>query len=102
MESQPEPDAARLAGAREHVHTFMIKKQRFTTALFWLTGLFEAVFLVVMLVLVDFKDPLQVLVLCGFVFLYCPLITFTWRNSIKIDHLYYRLLDELKYGPREE
>jgi hypothetical protein len=28
------------------------------------------------------------------------MITFTWRNAVKIDHMYYRLIEELKYGDR--
>ena len=50
-----------------------------------------------MLVFMDFGDRLQWFLFFGFLLVYSPMITFTWRNAVKIDHLYYRLVDELKY-----
>jgi hypothetical protein len=98
MEYEPEPDAARLADAREHVHTFLVKKRRFAAGLFWLAGLFEVAFFLLMLAFMDFGDRFHWFLFFGFLLVYSPMITFTWRNAIKIDHLYYRLIDELKYG----
>ena len=97
MTNELEPDTTRLAGAREAVQTFLVRKERFSTGLFVLAGIFEVGFFVLMLVFMDFGDSLQRFLLCGFLWVYCPLITFTWRNATKIDHLYYRLVDELKY-----
>jgi len=98
MEGEATPDAQRLADAREHVHTFLNRKQRFAQGLFWLAGLFEVGFFVGMLVFMDFGDRFHWFLFFGFLLVYSPMITFTWRNAVKIDHLYYRLVDELKYG----
>jgi hypothetical protein len=63
-----------------------------------LAGLFEVGFFILMLVCMDFGDRFHWFLFFGFLMVYTPMITFTWRNAIKIDHLYYRLIDELKYG----
>jgi hypothetical protein len=98
MTNEPEPDVARLASARGEVQTFLVKKERFAKQLWVLAGLFEALFFVLMLAFMDFGDPLYRFLFVGILLVYTPIITFTWRNAVKIDHLYYRLIDELKYG----
>jgi hypothetical protein len=98
MEDEATPDAARLSAARDHVHTFMIRKQRFATGLFVLAGFFEVGLFVLMLMFMDFGSREHWFFFFGFLLVYSALITFTWRNAVKIDHLYYRIVDELKYG----
>ena len=98
MANEPEPDAARLDSARQEVQGFLVKKKRFAAQLWVLAGFFEAVFFILMLVFMDFGDQLYRFLFVGILLIYTPIITFTWRNAVKIDHLYYRLVDELKYG----
>ncbi len=98
MRDEAQPDAARLAAARENVHTFMIKKERFATALWVLGGFFEASLFVALLIFMDFDNREHWFFFSGFLMVYAPLITFTWRNAVKMDHMYYRLIEELKYG----
>ncbi len=100
MADEAQPDAARLAAAREHVHTFMIKKERFAKALWGLAAFFEISLFVLLLVFMDFDNREHWFFFFGFLMVYAPLITFTWRNAVKIDHMYYRLIEELKYGDR--
>ncbi len=100
MEDEAQPDAARLATAREHVHTFMIKKGRFAAALWVAAGFFEVSLFVLLLVFMDFDNREHWFFFFGFLMVYTPMITFTWRNAVKIDHMYYRLIEELKYGDR--
>ncbi len=92
-----EPDAARLREARGNVQSFLVKKKRLTTGAFIVAGFFECFFFVMMLCFMDFKDQLYWFLFSGFCMVYMPLIVFSWRNAVKIDHLYYRLIDELKY-----
>jgi L-asparagine transporter-like permease len=98
MADEAQPDAARLDAAREHVHTFMIKKERFAKALWVVAGFFELLFFVLLLVFMDFDNREHWFFFFGFMMVYTPLITFMWRNAVKIDHMYYRLVEELKYG----
>lgn len=97
MLKEPEPDPKKLLAARLAVHGFIVRKQRALTALFVATFAAEALFLVLLLVFMDFDSRLNWFLLFGFLLIYGPLILFSWHNSIKIDHIYYRLLDELKY-----
>ncbi len=98
MENETQPDAARLAAAREHIHTFTVKKERFAMGLWVLAGFFEVSLFVLMLAFMDFDNREHWFFFFGFLMVYSPLITFTWRNAVKIDHMYYRLIEELKYG----
>jgi hypothetical protein len=70
---------------------------RSTTALFWIAGCCEALFGLGMLYCMDWHDRFHWFLLCGFLMVYMPLVLMTWRNSVKMDHLYYRLVDELKF-----
>lgn len=97
MTDGPEPDAQRLEAARDTVQTFLRRKRRWTVALFWVAGFFEAIFGIGMLIFMDWKDRTHWFLLFGFLTVYTPLITMTWRNFIKIDALFYRLVEELKY-----
>ena len=93
------PDAAKLRAAREDVQSFLKRKSAWSKALFVATGLSELCFLALMFFFVDFGDPTHRLIFVSVMFVYCPLIMFVFRNSIRIDQLYYRLIDELKYNP---
>ena len=91
------PDAARLRAAREEVQTFLERKSSWSKALFILTALSEICFFVLMLMFMDFGDQTHRFIFFSVMFVYCPLIMFVFRNSVRIDQLYYRLVDELKY-----
>ena len=97
MSTTIEPDAKRLEQSRNTVQTFLRRKKRFSTALFILAGVFEITFFVLMLAFMDFGEQLYWFLFFGLCMVYCPLITFAWRNSVKIDQLFYRLVEELKY-----
>ncbi len=97
MTDRPTPDRHELDSARAAVQTFLHRKKRWSTALFWVAGAFEALFSVGMLVFMDWHDRFHWFLLCGLLLVYTPLVTMTWRNAIKMDHLFYRLVDELKY-----
>ena len=97
MLDEREPDAARLAMTRQSVRTYLRQKRRATTLLFWATLAAEAVFLGLMLLFMDFHNQLYWFLLFGLMLVYAPLILFSWHNSVKLDHVYYRLLDDLKY-----
>ena len=98
MPNTPPPDEARLAAARQTVQTFLRRKERLTRGLFWLAALAEVGLFVLLLILMDWGDRLHWILFVGLCAVYTPLITFTWRNAVLIDRLYYRLLDDLKYG----
>lgn len=98
MIREREPDSARLLAARQVVTSFLTKKKRTATLLFYGTLTAEATFLVAMLACMDFGSRLHWFLFFGFMFIYAPLILFSWHNAVKIDHLYYRLIDDLKYG----
>jgi len=100
MSQGPEPDPARLEAARSSVQTFLVRKKRLATGLFVLAGFCECVFGVGMLVFMDWHDRFHWFLLCGFLTVYFPLVVMAWRNAVKMDHLYYRLVDELRYGGR--
>lgn len=91
------PDDARLAAARDTVQTFLKRKRRMTTVLWWAAGTAELIFGVLMFVFMDWHDRFHWFLLFGFLTVYTPIITMTWRNAQMIDLLYYRLVDELKY-----
>ncbi|MFC1641981.1 hypothetical protein ACFL5O_04730 [Myxococcota bacterium] len=102
MFKEPEPNVTRLKIAREAVQSYIVKKKRSTTALLVATLVAEASFLGLLLVCMDFHSRLDWFLLYGFLLIYAPLILFSWHNSEKIDHVYYRLLEELKYGHRDD
>ena len=91
------PDAARLKAAREEVETFMERKSAWSKALFILTASCEVGFFVLMLLFMDFGDHLHRFIFFTAMFIYCPLIMLVYRNSVRIDQLFYRLVEELKY-----
>jgi hypothetical protein len=97
MANEREPDESRLKAARDVVSSFLVKKKRSATLLLILTMAAETIFLAAMLVCMDFSSRLHWFLFFGFMFIYAPLILSSWHNAVKIDHLYYRLLDELKY-----
>ncbi len=101
MSVQVEPRAERLEAARREVQSYLMRKQRWTRALFWLAGLAEASFFFLMLYFMDFADRRSWFQLFGFLLVYTPLVLVVWRNSVKIDELYYRLVDELRYRDRD-
>ena len=92
------PDETRLRAARHEVQTFLDRKNTWTQALLVLGGLCELGCLILLLLFTDFGDPTHRLIFVAVMFVYCPLIIFVFRNSIRIDQLYYRLVDELKYN----
>lgn len=93
------PDSTKLRAAREEVQTFLKKKSRWSKALFIATSLCEICFFMLMLFFTDFGDKTHRLIFVAVMFVYSPLIMFVFRNSIRIDQLYYRLVDELKFKP---
>jgi hypothetical protein len=97
MSPEIEPDARRLEESRNSVYSFLRRKKRLSTALFVLAGAFEIGFFVLMLAFMDFSKQLYWFLFFGLCMVYCPLITFAWRNSVRIDQLFYRLVEELKY-----
>jgi hypothetical protein len=98
MYEDKDPDSTRLNIAREAVQSFLVKKKRFASILFYATLIAEGVFLALMLYFMDFSNRLQWFMFFGFLFIYSPLILFSWHNAVEIDRLYYRLIDELKWG----
>ena len=92
-----EPDRKKLESARREVQTFLDRKSMWMKVLFFLAVCAEAGFLILMLMFTDFGDPTHRLIFVSVMLVYSPLILFVYRNSVRIDHLYYRLLDELKY-----
>jgi hypothetical protein len=102
MPQIPEPDETRLAAAREGVQSFIEHKRRWTRAMFWAGGTAELVFFALMLVFMDFSDSLYWFLFFGLMLVYTPLLLFVWRNAHMIDMLFYRLVDELKYGKGDE
>ena len=92
------PDPARLAAARQAVHGYVRRKQQWTTGLFITACVAEVGFFGAMLAFFDFSDRFYWFIFFGLSLVYCPLITFVFRNSVVVDRLYYRLLWELKYG----
>lgn len=97
MAEQFTHDESKLEKAREYSLTFLKKRKRWSVVLFWLAGVFEIGFLILMLVFMDFKNSQNLFFFFAVFFIYCPLIMMVWRNSFKIDDLYYRLIHELKY-----
>ncbi len=101
MIEEREPDSARLLATRNAVQSFIVKKRNRAKALLVATLAAEALFLALMLLNMDFASRLERFLLFGFLLVYAPLVLFSWHNSVKLDHVFYRLLDELKYGDRE-
>ncbi len=95
-----DPDSTRLNLARQTVQTFLVNKKRKANILFYATLLAEGLFLSLMLYFMDFGERIQWFMFFGFCFIYAPLILFSWHNSVEIDRLYYRLIDELKFGEK--
>jgi hypothetical protein len=101
MADEREPDLARLEKSRDVVLSFLTKKKRLITLLFAATLIAETIFILLMMLFMDFHSRLQWFMFFGFMLVYAPLVLFSWHNSVKIDHLYFRLIDELKYGGGE-
>jgi len=97
MLPETEPDPARLQAARDEVRSFLKKKRRSSHLLIILACIAELTFFALMLVFMDFHDRLHWFLMFGFLLVYLPLLIVTWHNSVKIDQLYYRLIEELKY-----
>jgi len=98
MGTQFKPDNAKLETAREQSLTFLKKRKQWSIVLFCLAGAFEAGFFILMLFFMDFQNRQHWFIFFAVLFIYCPLIMFVWRNTFKIDDLYYRLVHELKYS----
>lgn len=95
-------DDAQLQAAREVVHGFLRSREKWTRGLFIVACMCEIGFGVLMMFFMDFADRLHWFLLFGFCMVYCPLILFSWRNAILIDRLYYRLVDDLKFGDQKD
>ena len=91
------PDVTRLRAAREEVQSFLEKRNRWSRLLFIAAAICEIFFFADILWFMDFSNDTHLLIFFGFLFVYCPVIILVFRNSIRIDQLYYRLVDELKY-----
>jgi hypothetical protein len=91
------PDAAKLKAARDEVQGYLEKKNKWSKLSLVAAGAAEALFLVLTLVFMDFDDATHRFIFFGLMFVYCPVIILVFRNSIRIDQLYYRIVDELKY-----
>jgi hypothetical protein len=96
--NQLQPNERKLEQSRAVVRSFLRRKEQWTKGTFYAAFAMEALFFVLCLVFMDFHDRLHWFLASGFLLVYTPLVTMTWRNSIKLDHLYYRLIEELKYG----
>lgn len=93
---RPEPDQNGNE-AKDEVHSFLVKKERWSKILFIISGVFEAVFCVLMLCFMDFRNQLNWFLFFGFMAVYSPLIISAWRNAHLVDRVYYGLVDELRY-----
>jgi hypothetical protein len=98
MNEQFTPDKAKLETAREKSLTFLKKREKWSIILFCIAGVFEVGLFVLMLCFMDFQNRQHWFVFFAVLFVYCPLVTIIWRNSFKIDDLYYRLIHDLKYN----
>ena len=92
------PDLKKLGAAREEVQGYLEKKRRWSGALFIAAWICEALFFLATLYFMDFSDATHKLIVFGLLFVYCPVIILVYRNSVQIDRLYYRIVEELKYG----
>lgn len=91
------PNAAKLKAARDEVQSYLEKKSKWSRLSFVAAGVTEVLFFVMTLVFMDFDDPTHRFIFFGLMFVYCPVIILVFRNSIRIDQLYYRIVEELKY-----
>lgn len=98
MDERFESDSAKTDLVREETQSFPQRRTTITLALFCLAAAFEVIFFVLMLVFMDFRDRTNWFIFFCILFVYCPLVTMTLRNAFKIDELFYRLVDERKYG----
>ncbi len=96
--SSSAPGEAATDARRDEARSFLVKKQRWATFLFVISGIFEAAFFFAMLWFMDFSDQLSWFLFFGFMGVYSPLIISAWRNTFAIDRIYYGLINELKYG----
>ena len=92
------PDANKLKAAREDVQSYLEKKTRWAKTLFVFAGICEVVFFLTTLYLMDFENATHKLIVMGLLFVYTPVIILVYRNSVQIDRLYYRIVEEMKYG----
>lgn len=98
MTANPTPDPSRLAAARSVARIYFERKRRWTKALFFIAAAAELLLFGSILFFFDFSDRFYWFVFFGLSFVYSPLITFIFRNSLMIDRMYYRLLLELKFN----
>lgn len=98
MDEQFKPDKAKLEMARETSLTFLKKRKKWSIVLFCLAVVFEVGFFILMLCFMDFQNRQNWFIFFAVLFIYSPLVIIIWRNTFKIDDLYYRLIHELKYN----
>ena len=98
MSESTRPDETRLAAARDEVRSFLRRKRAWVRGLFVAAGVLEVGLLAGMISFMDRSSRLHWFLLFGMLFVYCPLITFVWRVAIMVDQLFYRIVNELKYG----
>lgn len=98
MNEELERDAVRLEETRENSLSFLRKRKKWTVILLSLAWVFELGFFVLMLWFMDIHNRDHWFMLFVALFIYCPLVTLVWRNTFKIDNLFYRLAHEFKYN----
>ena len=98
MDEQFKPDEAKLEMAREKSLTYLKKRKKWSIILLCLAGVLEGGFFILMLCFMDFHNREHWLIFFAVCLIYCPLGIIIWRNTFKIDDLYYRLIHELKYN----
>lgn len=92
------PDFKKLKAAREEVQSYLAKKTRWSKTLFIIAGCAEVLFFLSTLYFADFGDATHKLIIFGLLFVYSPVMLLVYRNSVQIDQLYYRLIEEMKFG----
>lgn len=98
MDEQFKPDKAKLEMAREKSLTFLKKRKKWAIILFCIAIVLEVGFFILMLCFMDFHNRQNWFIFFAVCLVYCPLLIMIWRNTFKIDDLYYRLIHELKYN----
>ena len=98
MNEQFKPDKAKLEMAREQSLTYLKKRKKWSIILLCLAGVFEGGFFILMLCFMNFHSRENWFIFFAVLFVYSPLGMILWRNTFKIDDLYYRLIHELKYN----
>ena len=93
-----EPTSQKLAESRHVVNSLLEQRKLWKKATMALAIGFEIVMFILLFVFMDFGDRLYHFLLVGFLFTYLPTITLLWSNSIRFEHLFYRLIAELKYN----